>query len=200
MGDRTLLKDRLRPSNLGLQVSDEARSRHRVAIRAALMADPEEWLSPPKPAAPHGFERRVPLLAGMAVLLLSLAMVVVVSAQRTVPGDVLHPAKGPLEQLRALVDGEVIAANRVDELDDLIGRTSPPESIVTARSEAELALAGYPSDHRLQRRFRRLALPPYSGGRRRPSCSKWTLTGKQVRSSEHRSSPETCCRSPRRAG
>jgi len=108
-----------------IEVASEVRQRHLREISAKIAAAPRRR---------HGFV----LVLVAAVLLLPLAAV---GAEDTLPGEVLYPLKRILEPVRALFDTEVVAENRVDELEIMVDRRIRRPEIDRPIREAEAAVA-----------------------------------------------------------
>jgi hypothetical protein len=108
-----------------IEVPADVRGRHLRAISARLKTAPRR-------------RRGLTLILIGAVLLVPLAAV---AAESSLPGELLYPVKRILEPARALFDREVVANNRVDELEILVERRVARPTIDHPIREAETAVA-----------------------------------------------------------
>ncbi|MEX0698101.1 MAG: hypothetical protein WD354_00075 [Acidimicrobiia bacterium] len=108
-----------------IEVPADVRGRHLRAISARLKTAPRR-------------RRGLTLILIGAVLLVPLAAV---AAESSLPGELLYPVKRILEPVRALFDQEVVANNRVDELEILVERRVARPTIDHPIREAETAVA-----------------------------------------------------------
>ncbi|MEM9650871.1 MAG: hypothetical protein AAGA65_02165 [Actinomycetota bacterium] len=82
-----------------------------------------------------------------------------------VPGDPFYRAKRVAEQPVSLVNGDIAASNRVEELEELVDRGADPDTIASARSDAIRALAALGGDEELDRALSLVAWPGPLAGR-----------------------------------
>ncbi len=141
------LGERLRAGSRKLTIPDEVRARQLDVITDAVRAAAERPLATPtRPSALRATSaeapRRTRLLAGAGVACGALVLAAGFSSLTSLPGDVLYPAKRVIEQGMATVDDDVHVRFRLDELEALMARSSPADSIVDAQRAAASALAG----------------------------------------------------------
>lgn len=108
-----------------IEVPADVRGRHLRAISARLKTAPRR-------------RRGLTLILIGVVLLVPLAAM---AAESSLPGELLYPVKRILEPARALFDQEVVANNRVDELEILVERRVARPAIDHSIREAETAVA-----------------------------------------------------------
>ncbi len=138
-----------------VEVDEAVALRHLAAMRSALAEAPATAAVSPVTASSRG-RLRHRIAASLAGLILAGAPVgAAVAAESTVPGDLLYPVKEVTERVRSIVDHDIIAEHRVDELETLLDRGADPETLARQTERARLALAGVGDDSALQIRFRR---------------------------------------------
>lgn len=108
-----------------------AKDRHLDAVRAAIR------------------EQRAPRLRRLRLMAVALALVLMVpvlalAAERSVPGDLLYPVKRLVEPLVGVVDSEIEAEHRVEEVEILLERDAPAHII---RDHADVARETVSGDH-----------------------------------------------------
>lgn len=113
---------------LRISVSPAARQRHLSAISNRLAER-----SP-------GTNRRKRLMVVLVAAALALP-VAALAAESAVPGDPLYSVKRVFEPVRELFDRDVVAVNRVEELEMLVERIAPRQVIARQAQEAEVAVA-----------------------------------------------------------
>jgi hypothetical protein len=117
-------------AGLRIEISQEVRARHLQAMGSAL-ARPVVRRAP----------RRVVLALAALLVIIPLASL---AAESSVPGEVLHPIKRLVEPLRIVLDRDVVARHRVEELEVLIARKAPPALIDRSVRAAQSAVADRP--------------------------------------------------------
>jgi len=122
-------------------VSEGARARHLRSIADAL-ADSGLPL-----------RRRIALAVATAAALGVPATAI--ASTGAVPGDVLYPVKRAIEPVWGLVDEDVVASNRLDELGVLLDRDVDPEVLGDYLAEARIAVEEN-GDAELADRFREI--------------------------------------------
>jgi hypothetical protein len=121
-----------------VEVDEAVARRHLAAIHSALAeADPAT-----APAVAFSPRRRLRHRAAAAV-----------AAEGTVPGDLLYPVKQVTERIRSVVDHDIVAEHRVDELETLLDRGADEETLARQMTRARLALDEVGDDAELQLRF-----------------------------------------------
>jgi hypothetical protein len=133
----------------------ETRLRHLAALAEELERQPEV-VTLGRVRAPA--RRRA---AFVTALLFVAGTGVGVTAQGSMPGEPLHRVKLLLEWAAAPFDGDLAAANRLDELDRLIASRADARQIRAAQDAAFLSLAGRDPTSHLRLRFDDLVI----GGR-----------------------------------
>jgi hypothetical protein len=113
-----------------IEVSTATRQRHLNEVAAAVRHRP-----------PRRSLRRLPLMLAAALLLIPLAAL---ASELSVPGDFLHPIKRFLEPAWSLLDGDVRARHRVEELEALIEGQGSQSLIEQQVTEAEAAVGDHP--------------------------------------------------------
>lgn len=78
------------------------------------------------------------------------------ASNSALPGDALYPVKQATEQVVGLVDSDVVATHRVDELAVLIDRQTDQVVIDKAITDAFIAVDSLPTDHPLHDQLDRL--------------------------------------------
>lgn len=108
--------------------------RHRSEITAALAAVPAR-----RPSPLAAWRRWV---ASVAVAGTALVPAAALASDNAVPGDALYPIKVRLEPLVRLLDGDVVAEHRVEEVETLDARDGDAALIDRLIDEARAALIG----------------------------------------------------------
>lgn len=132
-----------------IDVNQSVADRHTKEIASAL----QTFEPPPRVAAPRRSRVRrmaiTALLAGAVVLPMGAA----VATEDAMPGDILYPIKLMVEPFVAIVDAEVAATHRVEELSVLVGSGAGTDRINNAVHAARRELDALPFDHQLWVRF-----------------------------------------------
>ncbi len=129
-----------------LHIDSSTRQDHMAAIRAAA-----ELAGPPQVQAATTRVLRRRLVAATAAAVL-IVPGVAVAAENSAPGSVLYPVKRTTEAVRSLVDGDIVARHRIEELEDHLRDDAPVADLLDALERAEVAVgAGTPDEllHRL---------------------------------------------------
>jgi hypothetical protein len=103
---------------------------------------------PPVGVRTSSWRVRVPALA--AALLIVLPVGTAFAAEDAVPGDLLYPVKRLVEPIRSVVDSDVVAQHRVDELAYLLEIPDETHRLTDAVSDARDAVSDLPADHYLR--------------------------------------------------
>ncbi len=111
---------------------DETTAQRQIAVIAAELLDPR----PPVRAA----RRRIRIAALAAAAVLIALPATAVAAESAVPGDLLYPVKRATEAVRSLIDPNIEAEHRIDELEIVIERNAPEDEIQRRLTEAEEAV------------------------------------------------------------
>lgn len=130
-----------------VEMSDEVRDAHTATIARALAEAPIE-MSPPQPS--WWRKKATALITATMVVLPAGAAV---AAEGTAPGDLLYPVKRIVESVRVVVDSDIVARHRVDELDRLLDRPGEFDRLADAVVDAGEAVTDLPSDHPLRDEF-----------------------------------------------
>lgn len=112
------------------QVSPATRQRHLEKVAIAIRQRP-----------PQRHVRRLTIILAAALLLIPLAAL---ASEPAIPGEFLHPVKRFLEPAWLLIDGDVRARHRVEELEVLIERDGARNLIERQLVEAEAAVGDRP--------------------------------------------------------
>ena len=151
----------LRDGNRGLQVSSDARSQHIDSMEQLLSSFESADTADRKLSFLTGA-----LLRNAAIFLLAFLFGVAGAAYSDrVPGDPLYRAKLAAEQPAQIVDRDLVANNRLGELELLIQRGAEPQIVLEARGSAAQALMNRQADHPMVRALSLLAWPGGLDGR-----------------------------------
>lgn len=121
---------------------DEAKRRHLDAVEAAREVK-AAW-TPPR----LGVRRR--LSVGLvAAALIVLPTGIALAAEGSLPGDALYPVKRVTESIRSLLDDDVVAEHRIEELEQLMASDAPAEVIADQVDRATREVDRLGSGHRL---------------------------------------------------
>jgi len=123
-------------------VSAEVRQLHLDTIELELSA-------PTRPIARRRRVTRRALVIAAAITIATLSGAAL-AAEGSVPGDLLYPIKQVTEEVRSWFDDDVSAIHRVDELDRVIERDSPPIEIEERLNDARFQVDQLDSDHPLR--------------------------------------------------
>ena len=127
-------------------MSEDARSQHLATIASAVAAGNDV------PVAVRSPRRRlstVLVTASLVVLPTGIAL----AAESSVPGDVLYPVKKVTEKIRAVVDEDVVAEHRIEELERLVAADAPTEVIADQIERAAVEIDRLEVDHQLGSRL-----------------------------------------------
>jgi len=133
-----------------ISITPEVEGRHLATLRAALANTPASTVA----------SRRRPLRHRISFALASLILAtapvgVAVAAEDTVPGDLLYPVKQLTERVRSVIDHDLPAEHRIDELETLLDRDAEATVIARQMERARLALENLDDGAELRRRFER---------------------------------------------
>ncbi|MCP4247373.1 MAG: carboxypeptidase regulatory-like domain-containing protein [bacterium] len=78
---------------------------------------------------------------------------IALAAESSVPGDALYPVKQVTERIRSLVDDDVVAEHRIEELEKLVAADAPAEVIADQVNRATEQVDRLGSDHQLGSRL-----------------------------------------------
>lgn len=134
-------------SNLGrlrIEISERDRRIHHAAISEEIKATPR------RPVRSRAWSKRV--TAAVVALAVSLP-VAAIASEDSVPGDLLYPIKQAVEPLWTIVDPQVGARHRIEELEVLVDTSAEIEIVDTLIGRAQDALTDLVApdlDRRLQ--------------------------------------------------
>ncbi len=118
-----------RMADLRVEMSETTEAMHLAAIQ-------RELLLPPRPAPlPRRSRKRLAVVLISATVLLIPAAAI--ASEDSVPGDLLYPVKRSAEWGWSLVDSEVAARHRVEELETVLERGDGPDVVRARLSDAE---------------------------------------------------------------
>lgn len=161
MIERDEVIDRLQAGHRGLQISSDSRRDHIDAMEDLLLSFQEANEAEPT-------KRRVMpvVLRNAAILLVAFCLGIAGAATSDrVPGDSFYRAKRAAETPAQIVDRDIVASNRLGELEVLIDRRADPEIVLTARADAAEALFNRQSNDPMARALSLLAWPGGLAGR-----------------------------------
>jgi len=130
-----------------VEMSDQVRDEHAATIARALAEAPIE--TPVQ--QPSWWRRKATALIAATMVVLPTGAAV--AAEGTVPGDLFYPVKRVVETVRVVVDSDIVARHRVDELDRLLDRLEEVDRVPDAVTDAGSAVGDLPSDHPLRDEF-----------------------------------------------
>lgn len=110
---------------------DETRLRHLAAIEAEIQGSTRSWF---------GSRRMLVVFVGLVLLLPVAAF----AAEDAVPGDLLYPFKRIVEPVMSILDSDLAAKHRIEELEQLIDDNAPADQIQDTYQEAEAAVVDVP--------------------------------------------------------
>ena len=123
-----------------VEVDEETKNRHIAEVGAAIRT------APPTPPA-RGFALRSRVAGAVAAVVVVVAPVgMTVAAEDAVPGEFLYPLKQVTERIRALVDDDVAATHRVEEVERLVIQGASISEITRAIERAEAATSNLVED------------------------------------------------------
>jgi hypothetical protein len=154
MKDGDGLTNRVWTASQQRSIDSEVRGMHLARIRGELER-PIHVAPTVMTTAPVAMARRWRLAATAAALAV-LPAIALTTASSAVPGDRLYSTKRAVERAMIVVDDDVVAANRVEELESLIRRQERPEVIAAAQQEAGEEIRWFPRDHQLTLRLSEL--------------------------------------------
>ncbi len=125
--------------------------------RASQLAAIESALGDSTQVVPIRSRRRTRLLAVAAAILI-LPSGLAIAAESALPGDSLYPVKRATESVRGLVNPDIAAEHRVEELESLVAMDAAPDDIRSQLERAKAEVALLPSMHLLQSRLDFIAL------------------------------------------
>ncbi len=116
----------------GIEVDSATVEHHLAAVGAALRS------------APRSRRRVAPVRSRLGVVFAAIALLalpaVAIAAEDSLPGDLLYPVKQATERIRGVVDDDLAATHRVEELETLIARDAPAGEIAAAVDRALAAV------------------------------------------------------------
>lgn len=121
----------------------------------------------------RGPTRRVLLVAAAAVAFLAGSVSILLAANAALPGDGLYGTKRAMELVIGIVNDDVVAEHRVDELEEFISRRAEPDAVMAAQIRMFDALAALADDHTLRARERQLVLGTESSPPRVDRAVDW---------------------------
>ena len=132
-----------------VEIDDQTKRQHQSAISEALgeyATDTDAANAP----SPRSSRWRLKVRALVTAALVVAPVGTAIAAEGTVPGDLLYPVKLITEPVRSIVDSDVVARHRVDELAQLIDRPAQTDRLSDAVSDAQKAVTDLPQDHPLR--------------------------------------------------
>ena len=139
------LADRLRRATWR-PVDDDVRSQHQASIASAVAAGSTT------PVVAHRSRRRLSTVLVTAALVV-LPTGIAVAAESSIPGDVLYPVKKVTERIRAVVDEDVMAEHRIEELEKMVAADASTEVIADQIDRAVVEIDRLEPDHQLGSRL-----------------------------------------------
>lgn len=127
-------------------VPDETRAAHLAAIQEAVEGAPA-------PVTPITRPRRRWTVVAVAAALLVLPAGIAVAAEGALPGDALYSVKKVTEKIRSLVDEDVVAEHRIEELEQLVATDAPAEVIAEQVDRAAIEVDRLDPKNDLHPRF-----------------------------------------------
>lgn len=115
-----------------VEVAPETRERHLAELGAAIRT------APPAPV-PVGFGLRRRVAAAVTAIFIVAPAGAALAAENAVPGDFLYPVKEITERVRSIVDHDIEATHRVEEVERLVFRRAPFHTVTRALERAESA-------------------------------------------------------------
>lgn len=133
-----------------VEIDPDVQERHLAEVNAALLQPPAS------PSLGRNVRRRriAGALAAAALVMAPTAMAV--AAEGSLPGDALYPMKQATERIRGLIDGDLVATHRVEELEALVEREASDELVFEASDRATRAVAELDDSGDLDRRLERV--------------------------------------------
>lgn len=118
-----------------VEIDPKVEERHLAEVSTALRLAP-----PPAPPGLVGRRRRTATALAAAALVLAPAAMAV-AAEEAIPGDALYPVKQVTERIRTLVDDDIVATHRVEELERLIKENASFDVIDDTAGRAAVAVS-----------------------------------------------------------
>ena len=134
--------DRLRTA-FDAGMSAETRDAHLAAIVSELNIGAVAIIAP----TPWWRLRAAGLAAAMLVV---VPVGTAIASEGAGPGDFLYPVKLLVEPFRSVVDSDVVARHRADELAHIIDTPQEVDRLTDAITDAQDATSDLPADHRLR--------------------------------------------------
>ena len=132
-----------------VEIDPQVQERHLAEVNAAL-------IQPPASPSLGRNARRRRLAGALAAATLVLApTAMAVAAEGSLPGEALYPMKQATERIRGLIDGDLVATHRVEELEALVEGEAPDELVFEASDRATRAVAELDDSGDLDRRLER---------------------------------------------
>lgn len=126
-------------------VTHEARERHLAAIEEAI----REGATAPVPRRGSRRVATLVLVAALGVLPAGVAF----AAESALPGEALYPVKRVTEAVRSLIDDDVVAEHRVEELEALLAAGAPDRRLSDQVDRTRDEVSRLAADHELRPRF-----------------------------------------------
>lgn len=127
---RSELQDRL--AALRVDIDGSAAERHLTELAAELRN--------PRPPTRSGRMNRVRIAAVAAAAVLLVLPAVAVASEGAVPGDLLYPVKLATERVRLIVDPNIEAEHRIEEVETVVDRAAPYEEVSDRLADADAAV------------------------------------------------------------
>lgn len=153
-------------------IDHEVRAMHLARIRGELER-PIHVAPTVMTTAPTPIARRWRLAATAAAFAI-LPVTAMTAANSALPGDRLYPTKRAVERAMIVVDDDVVASNRIEELEALIRRHDRPEVIAAAQRDADQEIRWLAADNRLATRLSELFIGWGSGQYRLDRAIDWS--------------------------
>ncbi|MEA3502482.1 MAG: hypothetical protein U9R47_06880, partial [Actinomycetota bacterium] len=163
--------DRL-SSAFRIEVDPETKERHLAEMGAAIRT------APPTPV-PAGFGLRRRVAAAVAAVFIVAPAGMALAAEDAVPGDFLYPVKEITERVRSLVDPDIEATHRVEEVERLVFRRAPIHAVTRAVERAESATLQLAEPGELRLRLERARERLQQDEERRPAEGNGSGGGRQ---------------------
>lgn len=130
-----------------VEIDPQVQERHLAEVNAAL-------IQPPASPSLGRNARRRRLAGALAAATLVLApTAMAVAAEGSLPGEALYPMKQATERIRGLIDADLVATHRVEELEALVEREASDELVFEASERANRAVAELDDSGDLDRRL-----------------------------------------------
>lgn len=126
-----------------VEMSPATKQAHTSSIGEALSTVGSVQARPPM----SWWRMRVPALG--AALLVVLPVGTAIAAESALPGDLLYPVKRVVEPVRSIIDSDVVARHRVDELVRFLDAPVATDRLPDALRDAREAVSDLPIGHDL---------------------------------------------------